>query len=259
MIKQIYTQTFRLSGRYLQLFLLPRNENYKRKYESPTWNFPFLTFLNLGKIIGFGVNVVWIKIINWSNVTLNTFLLCNPVFSSSCWPQRFTVRIKWNLYVKMSTTTVFLKDFFFFFFWKTFDVILLTVQHPTLGLLATWSPFLLMCCLSGKGEVDHKEGWVLKNLMLLNCGAGEDSWESHGLHGDQTIYPKGNRPWIFIGRTDTEAKLQYFGHLMQRMDSLEKTLMLGKIEGKRRRGRWQRMKWLESITKSVDMNLSKLW
>ena len=46
---------------------------------------------------------------------------------------------------------------------------------------------------------------------------------------------------------------------MQRVNSLEKTLMLGKIEGKRRRGRWQRMKWLESITKSVDMNLSKLW
>ena len=52
-------------------------------------------------------------------------------------------------------------------------------------------------------------------------------------------------------------KLQYFGHLMQRADSLEKTLMLGKIEGKRRR-RWERMRWLDSITDSVDMNLSKL-
>ena len=54
-----------------------------------------------------------------------------------------------------------------------------------------------------------------------------------------------------------KLKLQYFGHLMQRADSLEKTLMLGKTEGKRRRG-WQRMSWLDSITDSMDMNLSKL-
>ena len=62
---------------------------------------------------------------------------------------------------------------------------------------------------------------------------------------------------MFIGRTDVEVKLQYFGHLMRRTDSLEKTLMLGKIEGRRRRGR-QRMRWSDGITDSTDMGLGGL-
>ena len=67
----------------------------------------------------------------------------------------------------------------------------------------------------------------------------------------------GNQSWIFILRTDAELKFQYSGHLMRRTDSLEKTLMLGKIQGRKRRGQ-QRMSWLDGITDSMDMNLSKL-
>ena len=73
----------------------------------------------------------------------------------------------------------------------------------------------------------------------------------------QPIHRKGYQSWVFIGKTDVENETPIFGHLMKRADSFEKTLMLGKIEGRRRRG-WQRMRWFYGITNSMDVNLSKL-
>ena len=93
--------------------------------------------------------------------------------------------------------------------------------------------------------------------MLLNCGAEEDFWESLGLQGDQTILKEVNPEYSFEVLL-LKLKLQYFGHLMQRADSFKKTLMLGKIEGRRRRGR-QRMRWLDGIIDSMDMGLGGLW
>ena len=97
-----------------------------------------------------------------------------------------------------------------------------------------------------------------KELMLLNCGVGEDSWESLRLQGDpnQSILKEISPEYSLEGRM-LKLKLQYFGHLTRRANSLEKTLTLGNIKGRRRKGR-QRMRCLDGITDSMDMSLSKL-
>ena len=88
----------------------------------------------------------------------------------------------------------------------------------------------------------------------MNCGVGEASWTAR--RSNQSILKEISPEYSLEGLT-LKLKLQYFGHLMRRADSLEKTLMLGKIEGRRRRGR-QRMRWLDGITDLMDMSLSEL-
>ena len=82
----------------------------------------------------------------------------------------------------------------------------------------------------------------------------ESPWDCKEI---QPVHSEGDQPWDFFERNDAKLKLQYFGHLMRRVDSLEKTLMLGGIGGRRRRGR-QRMRWLDGVTGSMDVSLSEL-
>ena len=121
-----------------------------------------------------------------------------------------------------------------------------------------------------KQTLVHESCAILSRYVVSYCGMIRKNGNFHTVVLEKTfespldskevkaISPKGNQSWIFIGRTDTEAEAPVLWPPDAKSDSLAKTLMMGKIEAKRRRGQ-QRMKWIDSFTDSVDMCLSKFW
>ena len=106
-------------------------------------------------------------------------------------------------------------------------------------------------------ELDYKVSWAPKNWCFWTVVLEKTLESPLDCTEIKPVNHKGNQSWIFMGGLMLKLKLQYFSHLMWRTDSLEKTLMLGKIEGRRKRG-WQVMRRLDGITDSMDMSLSKL-
>ena len=124
---------------------------------------------------------------------------------------------------------------------------------------ANKSPYILSygfsSCHVWMWELDYKESWVPKNWCFWTVVLQKTLESPLDCKEIQPVHPKGDQPWVFMEGLILKLKLQYFA-LMWRADSFEKTLMLGKIEGRRRRGR-QRMRWLNGIINAMDMGLGE--